>query len=666
MTPMLTLQPLPPDAPELGVSAFPDHLEPNVAYPEPTALDVVQAGPGGLPDFMLVLHRGVDLAGGADADASGGWLRVGLMPQQTTAMARTAAEAVGWRLRPFPLERVQYRVATAVTTGPGEVLTDWLGGSASSSGAGTLVATLTPHAATAMAACIDAPSDAALVVRARGEYRGFLPGVPALVSPDPVALPPLLAAALGDGPFTVADLEAAVAGLPLMQVVESSSASPGLSAAGSSSAPLAVAWQISDEASRARLLPEALLASAAAVRSWWCRPAEQSESRYRLATAAELAATSPPAVFDLAIPRIEVRTLELEWSLSATLARLDPAALAAVVVRTETPQPFAAVPVVVAADVPAGVQGLSSAVAEVQTPGPTGVFQSRTLSLLGQLWQRFTAVYPALTDSWRIRYRSTCVLSDPDHGAVVLISEFTTTTEPVVRLTPADLGLLLVCLTADDDAFDRCDRIVLTLTATAEPTAAARSLTVTRDTPRAWLALPAGGMGSWRAILGAQAAPDRSAVLRDGFDLDSDPIHVGASELRPAHPDEITARLDPRTAARTVFILFTLTAPGMPVRSIVLDRQGPPKPIPVLRNGVLDPLAYRWQVAFVAIDAAGATLPLATTPWRDGEGPDLLIDLADALPAPVPGPPPVPSPTAPQGAPEEVTDAEGPGLFPVP
>ena len=662
---MLTLQPLSPDAPELGTFAFPDHLEPNVAYPRPAVLDLVQTGPGGLPDFMLVLHRGVDLAGGADAGTSGGWLRAGLMPQQATAAARTAAEAAGWHLRPFPLEQVQYRVATVVTTGSGEVLTDWLGGSTSSGGAGTLVAALTPHAADTMAACLDAPGDAALVIRARGEYRGLLPGVPALVTPDPVALPPLLAAALGEGPFAAADLEAAVAGLPLIQVADPPSTSPDRPAAGSPSTPLAVAWQIGDEASRARLLPDALLASAAAIRPWWCRPAEQSESRYRLATAAELAASPPPAVFDLAIPRIEIRALELEWSLSATLARLDPAARAAVLVRTETPQPFAAVPVVVAADVPAGVQGLSSAVAEVQTPGPTGVFQSRTLSLPGQAWQRFTAIYPALTDSWRIRYRSTCVLSDPDHGAVVLTSEFTTTTELVVRFTPTDLGVLLVCLTADDEAFDRCDRIVLTLAATAEPTAAARSLTVTRGTPRAWLALPAGA--GWRAVLEAQAAPDRSAVLRDGFDLDSDQIHVGASELRPARPDEITARLDPRTAAQTVFILFTLTAPGMPARSIVLDRQGSPQSIPVLRNGVLDPLAYRWQVAFVAIDVAGATLPLATTPWRDGEGPDLLIDLADALPSPPPSPASrPPSPAAPPSVPEEVPSAAGPGLFPVP
>jgi hypothetical protein len=51
----------------------------------------------------------------------------------------------------------------------------------------------------------------------------------------------------------------------------------------------------------------------------------------------------------------------------------------------------------------------------------------------------------------------------------------------------------------------------------------------------------------------------------------------------------------------------------------------------VLRAGVLDPLRYQWQVAYVATDPSGATtLPIATTPWRDGDCARLRIDLTGA------------------------------------
>lgn len=587
-----------------GGMAFADHLDAGVLYRLAAGLEPARTA-AGEPDLLLLRYRG-------GAEVAGGLLRLGLALRPPPAEVMAAAAAAGLLTRPvaFDQGRLRLRLRSPAQSGP-EPPGDWR--PLRFAGAELVVPAvgLTVHEAQLLHQLL-VDGVGAVEVEAELGYQGLAAGMPWLVGATTAPLKERLAALLPPEPARADQVAAAFRSL--------AGAHDGL------------CWWRPLEPVGDRPAPDDLLAEAgrrALERPFlFQREPATGPGRYRLLAPA---GTDPPTIsLDLSGPRLERRSHHLSWSVSELYAELvDPDRRRRLFPVVDQAGPFGSVDILVVGQVPFDPGYLRKVAVDLRWNGPAGVPEVRRVVLdAGSASARCTAVYPAVAGAFRLEYRVEATLAPPSGGGwpVVLRRPYAPAPGPVVEVGRRALGLDAVRVEAEPAVFERAAAVEVALF--RDPAGAPLTQrTLTRDDPGAWVACVGVSPEDELSARVDATAPDPALAahrLRDGPVVDRQ-VMITAAEVEVLAPEAVTISLHPGWAGRFGYAGVLLRSPDGTERYRTLEL-GQPATVHLFRASVFEPLRYHFRVDYVAFDADGGPLPLASTGWRDAEGPALVVD----------------------------------------
>jgi hypothetical protein len=353
----------------------------------------------------------------------------------------------------------------------------------------------------------------------------------------------------------------------------------------------------------------------------------------------------PPAMDDvlrwsLAPARSETRGHELSWSISGWHASLTDAADRSryfpIVNRIA---PFAQTTIHVINSLPLDPAHLRNVRVDVRYPGPGGVPVNQSAVFEdGRAIRRFSTFYPAMTMTFRLEYRLTCTLAPAVAGGFPRlwppVRAFADAPSPVVlEINRTLAGIEFVELTAAAGVFDLCAALEFSLWPGEAPDdeAGALLVTLTAETPHAWVALPGAPVDGplyarCRALppLGLEAAP---RPLRDG-PLTGRQLTIYRYQLEVLEPDWVTARLAEGAAARYAFVAAAFrpvdAQPEDEGRLYTVAANRPARHA-VWRPSIFETAAYQWRSLIAPLAGNGETLPLETSAWTISTALELIL-----------------------------------------
>lgn len=586
----------------LPAGAFADHREAALAHCLAGGLTVARRADG-WPELLLLRLRSGDGA----ADAAGTLtLRLALLPPAPELAA--ALEARGLRAAPVSYERARYRLRLRAPLDAGDAQTGVWRLAALASGALAATAVhLTPQEDELLRVLL-ADGAGALEVEADLRYTGLGPAAPWLVSAATQPLAAHLAAHLGDAPASADAVAAALLSMP--------AASPLLRWEALEPGAPAVDETLLVELSRHML--GTLLAPV---------PADDpfAPQMYALRPLAEL-----PAVlsWDLLVPRRVERSHLLYWSsaeLAADLAK--PEASARIFPVAPDLDIFGRRDVLAVNYLPTDPAGLREVRVDARSLGAGGVPEYRNLRFSGAAEVASFSVTYAATAGFQLDYRVTCVLAPPNGAGwpVLLKGDFRPADGAVIAVDAA--GVELARAEAEPLAFERCAAVDVEVCADGAPAA---SLRLTPERPRAWAALTGSASGASltaRCTAHPPAGMDAPPLALAERPLSDRVARVAAAELEVIEPDTVTISVaaDCPPCAYLGVELASADGPAPAEGKRLTLEPGVPRTWRVFRASVFAPPRFRYRLHYVALDAEGRTLPLASTEWREGEGQALVV-----------------------------------------
>lgn len=613
-----------PDAP----NAWRDHANPGRGYylPDRLALAVADSGDAPAEDhlaFFLLRYAGDFTA------ATGGLLQIGL------TLERSDRDRLppDWQPVSFEQALMRLRLRSLLSGAPDAAETGlWHPVVLSSGHAITAMLFLDQTEEQILQNLVEAGAGEAsgvVEVDLRLTYRGLVDGQPWLVVARREALDGLLAALLGDAPAAAAQIEAAFLSLVGTGIVtfEALPELPEPGEAGDGKPAVA--------ASEDELLREA---ARRALPLYFHAVMEGDEVRYARQPL-------PPAMDDvlrwsLAPARSETRGHELSWSISDWHASLTDAADRSryfpIVNRIA---PFAQTTIHVINSLPLDPAHLRNVRVDVRYPGPGGVPVNQSAVFEdGRAIRRFSTFYPAMTMTFRLEYRLTCTLAPAVAGGFPRlwppVRAFADAPSPVVlEINRTLAGIEFVELTAAAGVFDLCAALEFSLWPGEAPDdeAGALLVTLTAETPHAWVALPGAPVDGplyarCRALppLGLEAAP---RPLRDG-PLTGRQLTIYRYQLEVLEPDWVTARLAEGAAARYAFVAAAFrpvdAQPEDEGRLYTVAANRPARHA-VWRPSIFETAAYQWRSLIAPLAGNGETLPLETSAWTISTALELIL-----------------------------------------
>lgn len=599
------------DAAKLPLDGFPDHLERHVAYYSPPAVELAEDD--GVPAFFLLRYHG-DLS-----STSGGLLHLALTFTHPDETALAAATEAGWHTRPVPFDDGRCRLRLrSLQDGETEETGDWrpvnlLGKALTVAGVH-----LTAHETQLLSALLESGGR---VVEAELEftYRGLVPGISCMVTAVTATLLQHMTARLGPDSIQFDQVVAAFL---------------------SSGEADSVTWYGLDPA--VALPAREIILTELAVRALdrlFVRVDDTEPARYRLR--GDVAGLPERSAWDLRGHRLERRCHRLAWSVSDLYDSLDSEEqrqrLFPVVSRVS---PFARANVHVINDLPFDARYLCELRVDLRYLGTSGVTEHHQLRFTGPpAVQRFSVVYPAITDSFVLDYRPSCVLNQPGGRGwpVVVEGEFSRAEGLVVEITPKHTGIEFVCARAESGVFDRTPGVAVSLFRaddTGSEEQAPQPLTyVTLDAvqPAAWIALPDLVPGTALRVTCVALPPADSGLaprmLYDG-PVEQGEVSIAAYWLEVLEPETVTLELDPAMAGQLVYAAVALARPDARTEDegvLIILEPGAPKRWQFYRSSIFAPFSYRYRIHYVLRRPDGTTTAMLSTDWSSADGTTLSV-----------------------------------------
>lgn len=628
---MLLFLPLPagPDGQPFlpGVVAFRDHLDAQLIYYLPSDLELLTDANGD-PDFFLLRYHG------DSAEAQGGLLRFRLGFSSLADILRDRARSANWQLREAAFETARFRLRLrSLQEGQPDQLGDWHSMAPSKR---ELVAPAVSLNSRETQFLEDLLADArnAVEVEVELRYAGLVPGLPWLASAETATLKPLLAALLPTDPVRSDQVVAAFLSLP-----NPSSAGP-------------LSWQPLEpnlpKPDYDTLLAEVALRSLDRLFERQPQPDEFTPALYRLRSADP--ANSPALSWDLLPPRQETRGCVLNWSVASLVQNLDtPEKRRKLFPTVSQVSPFAEVDIHVINRLPFDSHFLRKAVVDLRYSGDGGVpeFRSFTFDGTAEL-QRFSVFYPAVVGDFELASRFTTTQAPPSGSGwpVIRKGDFIPVSGTLVEVSRAAVGMDFVRVEAEPEVFNKASSIGVALF-TSEPDKT--PVGGTAPVPLVQLSLTSSQAAAWVALPGVDPATDLyvRAVAHGSGNPEPQPytlpqnrvanrqVRIAAYQLEVLDPDRIILQLDPILVSRFALVQVTVAPLSGEGHTYRLEADHPVV-WNFFRSSVFEELSYRYRLDYVAIDAQGHTLPMASTDWATAQGTTLVIQPPLNLPG---GPP---------------------------
>ena len=343
--------------------------------------------------------------------------------------------------------------------------------------------------------------------------------------------------------------------------------------------------------------------------------------------------TGSTVSFDLSVPRMQIETADYAWSITSLYASLaDATQRERYFPSLQTIEPYATVTIPVVCDVPFDPKHLLSVHCDARFTGPAGVPQYQTFEFpSGGMTQRFTATYPALTDSLALATRTRCTLAPPAGAGwpSIVQSDFAPNSTAFVDISRQGIGIDFVRADLDSAAAALVGIVSIAIQRTGDdgsgPPLAVEELGAAHR--GAWIALQ--GIGPGDALDYSVDASPPPGVSGSAITISAGPIvdrHIAldASDLRVSAPDVVSISLDPAAAPQFAYVAVTVEPPtgAVTTRTLSVDE---PLLWSMYRKSVFDALVFRYQLELVAFDDNHRTLPMQRSDWTECEGGTLVI-----------------------------------------
>lgn len=598
-------------APEM---IFADHLDRTAVYGLPTNLEILPAADGD-PDFFLLRYHG------DSATAKGGLLRFALGFGSLPEALSKAVQAAGLTLHAvnFSAARFRLRLRSLAETASHET-GQWHRAVIGRELAAPMVS-LTPRESQFLETLLETPTNV-VEVEVDLRYSGLIPGLPWMATIDTAALQRFLSTLLPAEKVTAEQVTAAFLSLPEQGACPVTFQRLD---------PTAVKPPFVD------LLKELALRSIERIFELEGASDEFTASHYRLR--APTPGAAPILSFDLLTARQETRALSLTWSVTSLIESLDtPEKRRQRFPIVSQVSPFALVEIHVINRVPYDPHFLRKTVVDLRYRGASGVAEYRSFTFDGTTdLQSFSLFHMAMTGDLELAVRFTTTLAPPSGSGwpVIRKSPFTAVAGTVVEINRAALGMDFVRLEADRQVFDKAAAVEVAIYPSdpgprLSPEAAGQPMarfSLTADCPAAWMALadiePAADLyasAAARSLLDPQAPP---YVLRLDRLVDRR-VRIAGYQLEVLDPVRITIELDPEASGRLAMIQATLASSSGAEKTLTLS-PGQPAAWSFFPDSVFSPPSYRYRLDYVAMDATGQTLPMASEDWTEARTPHLVV-----------------------------------------
>ena len=606
---------VPPQAPD-GVSLLPeyatfhDHAKPDIVYYLPNELTLLSAA-GGDPDFYLLRYHG---------DASlieGGLLRFRLGFKPLPDAVKQPVAAAGWDLREAGFESARFRLRfRSLREGQSDELGEWHRLSVASRELVAPAISLNSHETNFLETLLaDGLNPVEIDFDLR--YSGLVRGMPWLVSAQTVKLRSLLLPSLPAGPVRADQVAAAFLSLPQAE------ADPLQYHALERGVPMP---------SRDAILAETAVRSLETLFERSPGSDEFAPVTYLLRSED----TCPPAMsWDLLPARKEMHNHAVSWAVGPFVQNIDTEEKRNRIFPSITNvSPFSQVEIHVINRVPYDPHFLTKAAIDLRYTGAAGVPEVRSFSFNGAADVQTFRTFFQTASTFQLNYRLTTTLAPPGGigWPVVRKGEFIPAKGLVVEINREATGLDFVEVECEPDVFTKAGSILVMLYS-SDPGAATPApqplvqLTLNSTRPIASVALP--GISPVADIFTRVEArsgvnPEAPPVLLRCGRVESRSVHIAEFQVEVLDADRISVQLDPLVADRLVLVRVTLAPLVGDGASFTLSA-GQPVLWNFFRDGIFDPIAYRYQVDYVAIDGQGRTLPMVSTGWSEAHGTSLVI-----------------------------------------
>ena len=330
-------------------------------------------------------------------------------------------------------------------------------------------------------------------------------------------------------------------------------------------------------------------------------------------------ASPVPTAYDLRTMRPSTVRFAASWSVTDLVDALDPVARNRLVPRLDSAGPFGVSRIVIVNTVSIDARcGVRSVQVDVVTSGPTGLPQRRSFAFDGdQSTQHFDAVSAAWLPVPPAPHASAhAVLAATPEAEPpwprVLADRPVPVTGTLIMVTPADVGVRIVTVSAAPDVLALAADVQATASVAAEPVARVAlasqpSHLAYLDGPDPVLTITADGVD----IRTQQLSEPVSVVTVVASDfVDLEPVRISVSRGADGPPAAFVAvTLDGGTGAPGTFTLLPESA-----ETWVYHRRTKTAPI-----------QYQWQMHWIPVSADGTTQPLRSSLWAESEQIDLVV-----------------------------------------
>ncbi|MEM8806322.1 MAG: hypothetical protein AAGF01_09885 [Cyanobacteria bacterium P01_G01_bin.38] len=601
---MLILPPRSPAPPQ----TLSDHLNDQVVHYLPPGVTLAQTA-SGLPDFFLLRYAG-DFA-----TAKGGLLRLQLQFKPASEEMQHDSAASGRHLRAVAFDQGYFRVRLrSQLTDELEQVGSWHALSLTGPTLATTALGLAAREAEILKQLLEEGRNS-VEVELDLRYQGLVPGIPGLVTADVPALRAHLLAHLGAEPVRADQVIAAVLSLP--------ETNPPLT------------WR-SFQPEQPEPIREDFLTETAwrALESLFQpQPAAslRESARYRLRPATEDA----PSVlsWDLLTPRLAERAYPLIWQSGELAPYLtDPDQRQTLFPVVNQLGLFGTTEIHVVNHLPCDPHYLQEIRVALRFLGRAGVpeYHSVVFTPDSATLAQLRVVFPALTP-FQLDYQVTAVLAPPGGSGwpTVRKQDFVAADGTVVEINRQTADLEMVQVSAEPSVFEQASRLVVELgpkeapdqtpddsVRAADPT----QVTLTAEHPSAWVTLPGVAPDTplqMRCVAYPTAGIEGSAYIVMAGDVLNREVHIAAYQLEVLAPDYITLQ-SAAPADQFAFVAVAvapLSAPAEDEGRLYSLPPGESRRWPLFRTHVFEALQFRYQIHYVAYDAAGQSQPMATTEW---------------------------------------------------